>query len=297
MNNKKTGALIAQRRQELGLTQKALGDLLHVSDRAVSKWERAAGFPDVVLLEPLADALGLSVLELIRGERFAVEEQPSSEAERSVRTAIRELGGRLWQRLARLRRGIIVLVILLVAGAVALGYLRFGPVRVVTLKTHEVSAAEALKAVPHAMITADDFAAARGLLEDPEVGGLLVPLPPDSETILPPDAMDSLIAVDDQVVAPYRELLRIGGQAADRVSVEVIYHVVAVSYSCGNRHCSLEIFCDGSIRKTACTYETREALSGEVDGPIVANENNERFVVNRAEWDLLTALRHTLEAR
>ena len=69
MDNQKTGALIARRRQELGLTQKELADRLNVSDRTVSKWERGAGFPDVSLLEPLADALGLSVLELIRGER------------------------------------------------------------------------------------------------------------------------------------------------------------------------------------------------------------------------------------
>ena len=53
---------------ELGLTQKELAEKLNISDRTVSKWERGAGFPDISLVEPLADALGLSVLELLHGE-------------------------------------------------------------------------------------------------------------------------------------------------------------------------------------------------------------------------------------
>lgn len=69
MDKNKTGALIAAARKEKNLTQKELAKVLHVSDRAVSKWERGAGFPDVSLLEPLADALDLRVLDLLRGER------------------------------------------------------------------------------------------------------------------------------------------------------------------------------------------------------------------------------------
>lgn len=62
MDTRKTGQLIAARRKELGLTQKQLAGQLNVSDRAVSKWERGAGFPDIALLEPLADVLGRTVL-------------------------------------------------------------------------------------------------------------------------------------------------------------------------------------------------------------------------------------------
>ena len=69
MEREKTGILIAQARKERGLTQKDLAKRLHVSDRAVSKWERGVGFPDVSLLVPLAEALDLSVLELLQGER------------------------------------------------------------------------------------------------------------------------------------------------------------------------------------------------------------------------------------
>ena len=68
MDRTKTGALIAAARKEQNMTQKELAAALHVSDRAVSKWERGAGFPDISLLEPLADALGLGVLDLLRGE-------------------------------------------------------------------------------------------------------------------------------------------------------------------------------------------------------------------------------------
>ena len=87
MNKEKTGALIAAARKEKQLTQKELAAILHVSDRAVSKWERAAGFPDVSLLEPLADALDLGVLDLLRGERTPAD-APAAEPEVTVRQAV-----------------------------------------------------------------------------------------------------------------------------------------------------------------------------------------------------------------
>jgi len=69
VDRQKTGALIAQARKEQNMTQRELAERLHVSDRAVSKWERGSGFPDVSLLEPLAEVLGLNVLDLLRGEQ------------------------------------------------------------------------------------------------------------------------------------------------------------------------------------------------------------------------------------
>lgn len=87
MDKEKTGALIAAARKEKQLTQKELAAILHVSDRAVSKWERAAGFPDVSLLEPLADALDLGVLDLLRGERTPAD-APAAEPEVTVRQAV-----------------------------------------------------------------------------------------------------------------------------------------------------------------------------------------------------------------
>ena len=75
MDSGKTGAPIAEARKEKGFTQRQLTETLHLSDRTVSKWERGAGFPDVALLEPLADALGLTVRSLLRGEAEPPEEK------------------------------------------------------------------------------------------------------------------------------------------------------------------------------------------------------------------------------
>ncbi len=93
MDSTKTGSLIAEARKEKNMTQRQLAEALHVSDRAVSKWERGAGFPDVSLLEPLADTLGLTVTELLHGER-----QDAPTAEEEVRFAVKEVRSKLKQR-------------------------------------------------------------------------------------------------------------------------------------------------------------------------------------------------------
>lgn len=68
INNEKIGQFIATRRKNLAMTQKELGDRLFVSDKTVSKWERGASLPNVALLQPLAEALKISVSELLNGE-------------------------------------------------------------------------------------------------------------------------------------------------------------------------------------------------------------------------------------
>lgn len=68
MDQNKTGALIRARRQEMGMTQGELAERLAVSDKTVSKWERGCGAPDISLLPPLAEALGVSARSLLRGE-------------------------------------------------------------------------------------------------------------------------------------------------------------------------------------------------------------------------------------
>ena len=78
MNNEATGALIRELRKEKGLTQKELAQRLHVTDRAVSKWERGLCAPDIALLEPLAQALDATVLELISGARARQETRPEN---------------------------------------------------------------------------------------------------------------------------------------------------------------------------------------------------------------------------
>lgn len=71
MDAKKFGSFIAATRKESNMTQMDLAKKLQVTDKAVSKWERGLGFPDINTIEPLADALGVSVLEIMRSERIA----------------------------------------------------------------------------------------------------------------------------------------------------------------------------------------------------------------------------------
>ena len=68
MNQYVTGAIIRMFREARNMTQLQLADQLKVSDKTISKWETGRGYPDIVLLEPLAKALGLSVTELLAGE-------------------------------------------------------------------------------------------------------------------------------------------------------------------------------------------------------------------------------------
>ena len=67
MNPYATGAVIKELREEKQLTQLQLAEKLGVSDKTISKWETAKGYPDITLLEPIADALSVSVTELISG--------------------------------------------------------------------------------------------------------------------------------------------------------------------------------------------------------------------------------------
>ena len=80
MDAKKTGALIAERRKALGLTQKELAGRLIVSDKAVSKWETGAGYPEVTMLPLLAETLGITVDELLAGEVRADAPAPEQAA-------------------------------------------------------------------------------------------------------------------------------------------------------------------------------------------------------------------------
>ncbi len=63
-----TSSTIKHLRETLGMTQAQLADKLGVSSKAVSKWETAKGLPDITLIEPLANALSVSVMELMTGD-------------------------------------------------------------------------------------------------------------------------------------------------------------------------------------------------------------------------------------
>jgi len=110
MDNMQFGVFVAQLRKERGLTQKELADLLNVTDKAVSKWETGKGFPDVKLLEPLAQALEVSLVELMQGRRQETETLTVAEAGAVVSQAMGQLEKTTARRYLRLFRWCLIAV-------------------------------------------------------------------------------------------------------------------------------------------------------------------------------------------
>ena len=78
MNTYVTGTTIKQLREAKRLTQAELGEKIGVSSKTVSKWETAKGLPDISLLQPLSQALGVSVIELMNGEQITNRNRSSN---------------------------------------------------------------------------------------------------------------------------------------------------------------------------------------------------------------------------
>lgn len=70
MDQIEIGKFIQQLRKEIGLTQKELSNKLDVSDKIISKWETGNGMPELSLLKPLSDTLGITINELLNGEKI-----------------------------------------------------------------------------------------------------------------------------------------------------------------------------------------------------------------------------------
>ena len=110
MDVKKFGSFIAATRKEKRLTQAELAKKLQVTDKAVSKWERGLGFPDINTIEPLADALGVSVLEIMKSERIQEPEVSSKVASEVLMDAFE-----LAKYQKKLERKHIISIIVLIA--------------------------------------------------------------------------------------------------------------------------------------------------------------------------------------
>ena len=89
MDQNKTGKFIAGERKRKALTQKQLAEMLGISDKTISKWERGGGFPEVSLLLPLCRELDITVNELLAGERVA-EEDYKKKAEENMMNLVKE---------------------------------------------------------------------------------------------------------------------------------------------------------------------------------------------------------------
>ncbi len=89
MDQKLTGQFIAKVRKEKGMTQKQLADALLISDKTVSKWETGGGMPEVSLMLPLCNTLGISVNELLSGKRLS-EPEYKEKAEENLMDLMQE---------------------------------------------------------------------------------------------------------------------------------------------------------------------------------------------------------------
>ena len=108
-NLSEMGQYIAEKRAEKGLTQQQLADRLHVTNKAVSKWETGRGLTDIQMLEPLSEALGVTPAELLRCGR------PEPEAE-TVREALQYSEKRTREKIFRRIGWALVALGLLVGG-------------------------------------------------------------------------------------------------------------------------------------------------------------------------------------
>ena len=101
----KFGSFLVQLRKQKGFTQKDLAQRLFISDKAVSKWERGLSMPDIALLPPLAETLGVTITELLSGQRIGEPERLNvREVEKLVTGTIKLSANEEQQRKRRRRR-------------------------------------------------------------------------------------------------------------------------------------------------------------------------------------------------
>lgn len=138
MDLKKTGALIAELCRQKNLTQRELAAQLGVTDKAISRWETGKGFPDVSILDRLANTLGVTVTEIVNGERSNPENN-TGESDQAVLSALGYARGMLRKLIA---------VILAIAGVGLL----FSPLVVLGVNTMILMVCGALLLIAAALV-------------------------------------------------------------------------------------------------------------------------------------------------
>lgn len=277
MDSQKTGTLIAARRCELGLTQKQLAEQLHLSDRTISRWERGVGFPDISLLEPLADALSLTVLELLQGERT---EAPHENAEDTVRDAARTFGTKFKVSLKRLRWALVALAV--IAASFLFVFLRLkslGYLDRIVISSEEISASDALDICPFSLITTEDYFAAQQLLQDESITSHLPTESDENYT-----TTENMFVADDSILKKYEAMLQIDGNPANIIEIAVISAMISITYELGPIRCYLTIhpFSD-SIEKCCTRYKDQNDRTVLY---CVINQDNQNFSIAKLDSKL-----------
>ena len=90
MDKTKIGTFIREQRMALGMTQQQLAEQLHITNKAISRWETGNAYPDISLLDDLAAVLSVSVEELCRGERIALPSADTNTLLSDVITEVRQ---------------------------------------------------------------------------------------------------------------------------------------------------------------------------------------------------------------
>lgn len=120
MNQEKIGKFIADCRKEKGLTQMQLAEKLNITNRAVSKWETGKSCPDVSLMLELCNVLGITVNELLSGERILMEDYQKKAEENLVELQDKKMKSQ--KRFKRMEMAGLAIVILLIPVHFAINY-------------------------------------------------------------------------------------------------------------------------------------------------------------------------------
>ena len=118
MDKEKIGLFIKELRKEKNQTQRELAEKIHVTDKAVSKWERGLSIPDVAILPDLAKELDISIHELLQGERNTSERIETVQAETLLADTVRTVNVaqkkkvRIWKSVLFIQ-GILFLILLI----------------------------------------------------------------------------------------------------------------------------------------------------------------------------------------
>ena len=88
MDNQKFGRFIRDLRKKANMTQKELGEKLNVTDKAVSKWERGLGFPDITIINLLAETFGITASEVLNAE---IGKKETVDVEKAVQEAVEKV--------------------------------------------------------------------------------------------------------------------------------------------------------------------------------------------------------------
>ena len=106
MDKEKFGGFICYLRKEKGMTQKELGDKLHLTNKAISKWERGLSLPDICIIEEIAKNLDISVLELLNGEKNSESDISNEKANKIIEDTVKHSG----ETIKRLKRKVTILI-------------------------------------------------------------------------------------------------------------------------------------------------------------------------------------------